>query len=414
MFAGKIKIGTKVLALVIALALFLLPISAIEPVKATSVTDLQNQKNALNQQIQTTRTAQEYQRQQAAYVTLQLQKTNTEISDSQKTINETQGRLDSTQAQVDSLKTQISAQEDQITKEKSSLSELISDWYMEGDDQGLAMQIIANNNLSDVVTSNQYYDSIKDQISTSIDKVKALKTQLELDKAAQDKQLAALSNLQSTQLSQKKSLQNTQWTQYRLLNDTNSMVAELQSQQDTETAQAAKLDQQIQAAYKAAGGGGKITGPNIHGPANMKLTYYSQNDPRWASQTLGSGGLPIDDDGCLMTSLAMVATSFGLNYDPGSLTDDSMFSNSYFQGFASNIPGLVNYEWGESVDYGKIDSELQKGYPVIVGINLSSTTHWIVLTGGSQGNYSWYDPYTKWSTPLNYNNYHFFSMRTFD
>jgi hypothetical protein len=76
-------------------------------------------------------------------------------------------------------------------------------------------------------------------------------------------------------------------------------------------------------------------------------------------------------------------------------------------------PGLNNYEQRESINYTKIDSELKKGYPVIVGVNIA-LGHWIVLTGGSKGNYSWYDPYTKWDTNPDYNNRSFFAMRTFD
>jgi peptidoglycan hydrolase CwlO-like protein len=388
---------------------------------ATSITDLNAQKKALEQKAAKAAADQVQKQKEADALSGQITYVNNQITQTQSAIVSTDSQVATTQNKIAELGDSITTQEASLATEQDTMDKVITSLYMEGD-SGLLESLLSSDSISEVITNQQYYESIQQQIEGSIQRIAKIKADLNDQRDQKDKQLADLTTLKSSQVDQQKFLESRKALKDGLLSDTNTAVQTLAAEQVAAAAQIAALTKKIQDAYIAAGGGGKSTGKNTHGPTTMSLTYYSQNDPSWASKTLGADGPNLDDDGCLITSLAMVATSFGLSYNPATLTDASTFydsSNSSsgswgnFRYFNSTIPGLSNYQSREGLDYGKIDSELKKGYPVIVGVNIA-IGHWIVLTGGSKGSYSWYDPYTKWNSQPDYNNYSFFAMRTFD
>ncbi len=389
----NIKIKKAAVTLV-ALVLFLWPFSQIINVSAlTSSSSLNQQKDTLNQQLQASKAKAAAAEQQKVYIQTQTQKINAQISDTQKAINQTQSTINSTQAKIDDLKTQITTQESKITKEKANLSGLISEWYMKGGDQGLAMQIISATSLSGVITMNQYYSSVKDQIATSIASIKALKAQLESDKAAQDKQLADLYSLQSDQSNQKKSLQNSQWVQYRLLNDTTNMISELQTEQSSLQKKIASVQAQIDALSATAAWGTQIVS------SNDGSWYYTQSGNY---TNLGGSPYTVAQYGCLITSIAMVATYYGQHVTPSDIANnDGNFDNEGYLQVSTPYP-VSNIVVGgsQSVNWSVVNSEIDQGRPVIVSIYLPSvgainsdgSSHFIVIKGHDGEKYFMHDP----------------------
>lgn len=380
----------KVLVLFMASALFLLPFV---PVIRTSAATLSQQKDTLNQQLQASKAKQAAAAAQKVYIQQQTQKINAQIADTQKSINQTQSTIDATQAKIDDLKIQITAQEAKITKEKTDLSSLISEWYMKGGDQGLVMQIISNSSLSDIITMNQYYSSVKDQIATTITNIKALKQQLENDKATQDKQLADLNSLQSDQQNQKKSLQNSQWVQYRLLNDTNNMISELQTEQSTLQKKVAAIQAQINALSSTAAWGTQIVS------ANDSSWYYTQSGN---STYLGGSPYTVAQYGCLITSIAMIATYYGQHVTPSDIANnDGNFDNEGYLQVSTPYPvSDIVVGSSQAVNWSVVNSEIDQDRPVIVSIYLPSvgavnsdgSSHFIVIKGHSGDTYLMHDP----------------------
>ncbi|MEI7791897.1 MAG: C39 family peptidase [Candidatus Berkelbacteria bacterium] len=385
------------------------------------INDLNAKKKAQEEILKKAAAEQAQKEKEAAALSAQISYVGNQITQTQNAIISTDNQVTATQNKIAELGNNITTQEANLATEQKTMDKVIASLYMEGD-SGLLESLLSSNSITEAITNQQYYESIQQQVEGSIQRITKIKTDLNAQKDQKDKQLADLTELKTSQVTQKNFLEGRKTLKSELLSDNKVAVQSLEAEKAAAAVEIANLTKKIQDAYKAAGGGGKSKGPNIHGPTAMSLTYYSQNDSRWASKTLGPDGPDLDSYGCLMTSLAMVATSFGLSYDPGSLTDASSFydsSNSSsaswgnFRYFNSTITGLSNYQQREGLDYNKIDSELSKGYPVIVGVNIA-IGHWIVLTGGSKGNYSWYDPYTKWGSNPDYNNYSFFAMRTFD
>lgn len=124
--------------------------------------------------------------------------------------------------------------------------------------------------------------------------------------------------------------------------------------------------------------------------------YYNQRDSQWGSVGLGQSSYSIADDGCLLTSMAMVYTHYG-HRDVTPLSINSNASN-----FSGIPPALLKYSItangvsSERVS-ADIDSTLASGNPVIVGISYDGgpyPDHFVVFVSGSGGSYIMNDPFT--------------------
>lgn len=123
--------------------------------------------------------------------------------------------------------------------------------------------------------------------------------------------------------------------------------------------------------------------------------YYNQRDSQWGGNSLNGTQYTLASDGCLITAMAMVYTHYGHT----SVTPQTINSNP--GNFAAYYPAYLSYsitaDGVTSSRYGSaIDSELQAGRPVIVGIRYSNgDTHFVVLTDYNGGNYLMNDPFTE-------------------
>jgi len=133
--------------------------------------------------------------------------------------------------------------------------------------------------------------------------------------------------------------------------------------------------------------------------------YYNQRDSQWGGNSLDGTEFSIASDGCLVTSLAMVYTHYGHK----DVTPQSINSNS--SNFASYYPAYLLYHVvanGTPSDRvsADIDSTLSSGNPVIVGVDAYGGTHFVVLTSGSNGNYTMNDPYLANGHALNFTDHY--------
>jgi hypothetical protein len=124
--------------------------------------------------------------------------------------------------------------------------------------------------------------------------------------------------------------------------------------------------------------------------------YYNQRDNQWGATALNHTGYTLADSGCLVTSVAMVATHYGKR----EITPASINNNS--DNFAVYFPAYLRYSISangttirrEGISYSGIDAELSAGRPVIVGIGYGPE-HFVVLISGSGGNYKMNDPFIE-------------------
>jgi Peptidase_C39 like family len=132
----------------------------------------------------------------------------------------------------------------------------------------------------------------------------------------------------------------------------------------------------------------------------ISVPAFAQDDPRWSDVRLGPSTDTLGDEGCAVTSAAMVATFYGIKTDPrqlnafltrtGGLDQDGLIDWSRVPLIASAHLKLA-YNGGPS--YKLIDSNLLGGNPVIALIPLADGGyHFVVIVGKEGRNYLIRDP----------------------
>jgi hypothetical protein len=132
----------------------------------------------------------------------------------------------------------------------------------------------------------------------------------------------------------------------------------------------------------------------------LSVPRFAQDDPRWADDELGPAPSTMGEEGCAVSSAAMVLAFYGQDIDPGRL--NAFLSDSggytpqgwlYWEKAADYHPGLVRHAYEDLPSYFLIDSNLERGNPVIVRIHLANgVTHFVVIAGKDGFDYLIQDP----------------------
>jgi Peptidase_C39 like family len=132
----------------------------------------------------------------------------------------------------------------------------------------------------------------------------------------------------------------------------------------------------------------------------LPVQRFAQGDPRWADDELGPAPSTMGEEGCAVSSAAMVLAFYGQDVDPGRL-NAFLSSNGgytpqgwlYWEKAAEYHPGLARHAYEDLPSYYLIDSNLERGNPVIVRIHLSNgITHFVVIVGKDGFDYLIQDP----------------------
>jgi peptidoglycan hydrolase CwlO-like protein len=371
--------------LFVLLSLLIMPYSAV----ADTVSDLQRQKEAYALEAQKAREQSQKKSSEADYLKSKLNQLNAEIREAEYSLSITNGKISETNSLIDSLKKQITEQEDMLEKEKVTMNGIVSSWYMEGDSTSMINNIFSSSNLSEVITRQEYYESIKQQIEIRMEKIEELKKQLYEQKTLQDNNMAELSQHKNNQLLQKNTIEQQRNYQSYLLKSTTNTINELKQQEKNATQKAQEIQSKINRISATKRWGGDITS------SNDSSWYYSQ---LWYPNLyLGPSPYTVAQYGCLITSLAMIAKYYGRNYDVPSAVAASSFNNG---GYLVYTP-IVSDGWSIPINWDRVDQELSTGHPVVVGVALGEdmgnsygVSHFVVLKPYSQnGNtYQMHDP----------------------
>jgi len=104
--------------------------------------------------------------------------------------NALQSQIDLNQTQYDKLVISIAQTEKEIKDNQDALGDTIASLYVDGDISPLEM-LASSTNIGDFMNRQEYRNSVKDQLSGTIKKVKTLKEQLNTQKADVEKVLAS-------------------------------------------------------------------------------------------------------------------------------------------------------------------------------------------------------------------------------
>lgn len=102
--------------------------------------------------------------------------------------NALQSQIDLNQVQYDKLQAQIVKTKEDIKNNQDALGDILADLYVDDSISPLEM-LASSKNIGDYVDKQEYRSSVRDQLTSTIDKIKDLKKQLEQQKADLEKVL---------------------------------------------------------------------------------------------------------------------------------------------------------------------------------------------------------------------------------
>lgn len=327
----------------------------------------------------------------------QKQTLSSQISVMDNQINLTQLKIQSTEAQISELALDIDTADKKIDRLENSLDKLsevlinrIKQTYIVGSSSNFQV-LVSSNDVNDFVKRANYLRIAQEHDKKLIyDTVQARNdyaTQKEIfqDKKTRNEVLQAELQSYSAQLENEKQAKN------QLLTQTQGSEAEYQRLLKEAQAQLAGFS-----SFTTSQGGASILPPQ----PSPDGWYYNQRDERWGNNGMGTSGEPMWKYGCLATSMAMVLKQNGENVTPANIAGNSsnFFSNTAYM----LIPWGGRFKSIWQNDQGAIDNLLSQGKPVIVGLYAGAYgTHFVVLKGGSGGNYTMNDPWYGPDLPFN-------------
>lgn len=262
------KLSSRPLVLLIALVMFVGTFSAYSFVFAD---EFQDKINHLRQQ---NADAQD----KVNGLSVQANSYQEAIGDLERQIAGLQAQIVANERQRDAILAEIKKAEDELTRQRGVLGQNIKAMYLEGEISTLEM-LASSKDLSDFVDKKQYRNSVKDKIKDTLDKITALKLQLNAQKEAVERLLA-----EQTALQAKANANRAE--QQRLLAFTESQKAEYNNYIKSNNSQIAELRRQQIIANSRNSIGGRIGNPSNG--------YY----PYWSAPfSMRDGAGCVDGDG---------------------------------------------------------------------------------------------------------------------
>ena len=140
-------------------------------------------------------------------------------------------------------------------------------------------------------------------------------------------------------------------------------------------------------------------------PSLMAVPLYSQRDPRWASDLMGSSGITLGAEGCLVTCTAAGLTYLGYEIDPkeynrlastrGGYQSPNFMYWMFPDVITNNLIKRHEYRWiSGGVGWEQyVDPILDDKRPVWAQVLLNGRQHWVLIIG-KVGNVYWiFDPW---------------------
>lgn len=309
------------------------------------------------------------------------------ITDAQLKVQQTQYSINTNQSEISKLQDQIKQKETELQVQKDNLNETARVVYEAGTTTTLEV-MVSSNSLSDIVDKSQYLESISSKINESVDTINKIKADMQANIDAQQQKKQESESLLGQQQDFKDSLAGQKAAKDELLSVTKGQESEYQKR-------VAELQAQLAAIY-SRGGKGSPVGTQLVSNLDGGW-YYNQNN--YPNDYLGGSGLSVKQAGCLISSIAMIASKYGHRISPSGLVDASYFSSEGgWAGFSRNVG--VSVGRSQRVNWDVVNSELSQGRPVIASVyvggpryNSDGSNHFIVLKSISNGKYLIQDPY---------------------
>jgi len=138
----------------------------------------------------------------------------------------------------------------------------------------------------------------------------------------------------------------------------------------------------------------------VPGRLTLQVTPYLQGDMRWGMDRLGETPATLEEEGCAVTSAAMVLSAYGYDVDPGRLnhfvTSEGGYTPEgwlYWEAAAAYPPSTYEKAYEDEASHFLIDWNLLRKNPVIARVRFpNGITHFVVIVGKEGFDYLIQDP----------------------
>jgi hypothetical protein len=373
---------------ILTIPLLVFPVAPVHAL--TSVQSLQAQKKAAEEKAKAAAAAAQKQKELAAQAAEKVKEVSSQIQDLQGAIQDTQQNLTSTQQEIEQKNQEVASLESDLSRIQSQLDALVRQLYISWLSMPDDLALYSNESISKREQKQAQFMSLKKSVAVIYSQTQDAKMSVEQKRADLIKKNTQLGQLQDQQTSEKKVLAVAKFNQQDLQQNATSAAQRLNQEAEQAKAQAAAIDAKIRTLTTTSNWGNGIVSGSPTG------WYYSQTGNY---TRLGYSPYTISEYGCLITSIAMVATYYGHSISPSYIAQRGVFDGG---GSLIKLPGGIGVSVGPSsaVNWGVVGSQVNSGHPVIVSIYLPSvgainsdgSSHFVVIYGMSDGKYLMQDP----------------------
>jgi len=302
-------------------------------------------------------------------------------------ITQTENSIKTLEKEISQLSVEIGKLEIQINNlSETYINQTVENYKLQKKVPSFAY--LFSSNINAFLEQHQYISAIQKSSRKNLIDMETIRANYDEQKTAKAKKQAEMEDLKKTLASQKNSLNSQKASKNNLLESTKNDEKKYQQLLSEAQSQLAALK-----SFSSSVGGSTCldTSPGAGSDGN----FYSQRDPRWCNQYIGNSHDTIGSVGCYISSLSMVYKKLGSGTTPSAYAANSgnFWGNTAYMA-TPNSPSGYTYKQ-TSYNSGTIDSELQAGRYVIAQVKMSTVVgmHFIVIIGGSNGNYKIHDPW---------------------
>ncbi|PIP21825.1 MAG: hypothetical protein COX39_00820 [Candidatus Nealsonbacteria bacterium CG23_combo_of_CG06-09_8_20_14_all_40_13] len=212
--------------------------------QASTLSDLQKQRQQLQSQIEQNQKAAQQKQQEADNLNKIINQLSGNIDQTQTKITQTQVQINQTQKDIESTASDIRQKEGELKVQNDNLNMTLVDMYEIANRSTLDL-VLGSENISSVISYTDYLDTLEMKVENDIAKIEKIKSDLEGQKKQLEDRSAQLQALQKNQRNYEKTLQGQKSQKTTALNTAGAVMADLQAKIDEAKKYGAQLDSQI-------------------------------------------------------------------------------------------------------------------------------------------------------------------------
>ncbi len=330
---------------------------------------------------------------QISYLNNQIYLTTLNIQETERRIQGKQTELAELVVDIQDLQERLNRLESSLDHHQEVYEARVSEFYKSNRLSTWEL-IFGSKNITDAFLKIKYLKVLEkadrklmEQMSRTVQSYEEQKAILKNKKAQVEDVKAAIEDQKAELESRREQLSNQKAAKDALLKETQSDEQKYQELLSEAKAQLAT----IRALVLSRGGASLLSDQTV---CNDWGCYYNQRDSAWGAYMLGDSEYSVAGYGCLVSSVAMVATHYGYTINPA---DIAVVHSAFVPGWGYLYFGTSanSIAVGEVQFYRQVTSlaALNEG-PLVARLSLPEGTHFIVIKEKTEnGDYLIHDPW---------------------